>query len=383
MAARAGRRCAPTGPLRRVVERRTRLPLLALREELAEEREGTTRGITSAKLKRIDGCNLRCFMCDYWRGRREAELTTQEVCRILSELAALGCQKVHFTGGEIMLRRDAVVLFAHAAELGMRVNLTTNGTVLDKARARAMLELPVRRITLSLDSPVRKIHDRVRGREGAYKKTLRSLDYLLRHRGKKTKLALNVVVSRATFASLIELPELLARFPVDDVLLIPMDDKPANQRPGVVARLPLVEPPSAAMTADEIRRYGQEVAPVLTRGISLPHFDPFVFGPVGEERHSAVGRHARGYYEEHRCHVPWHHVLIGATGDVYPCCMAHRSTEPLGNVREESLTRIWQGTKYAAFRRRMLEQRMAVCQRCDDFLADNRALNAQLVEVSP
>jgi len=67
-------------------------------------------------------------------------------------------------------------LFAHAARLEMRVNLTTNGTLLDKAKARALVELPARSITLSVDSPIARLHDEVRGRAGAFGKTRGAID---------------------------------------------------------------------------------------------------------------------------------------------------------------------------------------------------------------
>ena len=82
---------------------------------------------------------------------------------MLDDLAALGCRKVHYTGGELFLRKDAVQLVEAAAERGMRTNLTTNGTALDKPRLKALLKVPVRSVTLSLDSPVNHVHDRIRG----------------------------------------------------------------------------------------------------------------------------------------------------------------------------------------------------------------------------
>ena len=123
----------------RSVDQLRRLPLADYRAVRDEHLRGTSPFLGSAKLKLVDACNLRCFMCDYWHGRRAGELDTDEVKRVLADLASLGCRKVHFTGGEIFMRRDAIALFEEATRLGMRVNLTTNGTLLDKGRARAML----------------------------------------------------------------------------------------------------------------------------------------------------------------------------------------------------------------------------------------------------
>jgi radical SAM protein with 4Fe4S-binding SPASM domain len=321
---------------------------------------GESPWIVSAKLKLVDACNLRCFMCDYWKLRRVGELATEEVRAVLDDLAALGCGKVHFTGGEIFLRRDALDLFRYAAQLGMRVNLTTNGTLLDKAKVRALADVPVRSVTLSIDSPVARVHDEVRGRAGSFDETLATLDLLLRHRKKKTRLRLNSVVSGRTYRSLVEMPELLRERSVDGWLLIPMDPKGSLQH---------------AMTRADILRYNAEIAPILSDTVRVPGFSPWVFGrTAGDAADGERHLYARGYYREGRCFAPWFHTLVNATGDVYPCCMGHRELAPLGNVRTTPLREIFRGEAYAAFRRKMTEVREAICHRCDDFVDDNRAI---------
>src|SRR5687768_8072987 len=157
----------------RAVDRVRRLPLAEPLEETMAR--GDVPFISSAKLKLVDGCNLACFMCDYWKRSREVELQTDEVVRVLDDLRALGCEKVHFTGGELFLRRDALELLAHARDLGLRVNLTTNGTLLDKDRLRALLRVPPRSLTFSVDAPQARLHDALRGQEGAFKRTTKTI----------------------------------------------------------------------------------------------------------------------------------------------------------------------------------------------------------------
>lgn len=359
----------------RAVEKMKSLPLFP--EERAHQLAGGSRFLTSAKLKLVDACNLRCFMCDYWHGRREDELDTDTVLRVLRELRELGCEKIHFTGGEIFMRKDAIELLGACADLGMRTCLTTNGTLLDKARIRALVRMPVRSVTLSIDSPSANLHDRVRGRRGSHAKTTRALDTLLERRGKKTRIRLNTVVSRHNFRSLVELPAFLRDRRVDGLLLIPMDAKP--MRGGT--SLPIAEDlrNDSSMTANHIEEYNAFVAPALAEAVRVPGFDPWIFGRARSEIDEAARqRYALGHYRDHMCHVPWFHTLVGPTGDVYPCCMGHRQLEPLGNVRRQSLSEIWSGEKYRAFRRSMTEGRPAVCHHCDDFLPENRAMDQVL-----
>ncbi|MEZ4240906.1 MAG: radical SAM protein [Myxococcota bacterium] len=342
----------------------------AEREALrAEHRRGASPWLTSAKLKLVDGCNLRCFMCDYWKRDRQGELTTDEVVAVLRDLAALGCRKVHYTGGELFLRRDAVQLVAEASALGMRTNLTTNGTVLDKARLDALLDVPVRSVTLSVDSPVPAVHDALRGQAGAFKRTVKILDRILARRGRKTRVRLNTVVSRRNLGTLVQMVPFLRERPVDGWLLIPVDGPDP------------LRSPDTGLDAGAIAVYNARVAPILAESVRVPGFDPWIYGRTDAElAESAAGRYARGAYQRGRCHVPWFHVLVGPDGDVYPCCTAHRRMPPLGNVRQQPLHHLRRRGLRRALRRQMLVERMALCHGCDDFLAENRALDEALGE---
>lgn len=325
---------------------------------------GETPWIVSAKLKLVDGCNLRCFMCDYPARNREQELSTAAVKAVLDDLVALQCRKVHFSGGEVFLRRDFLELCRHAADAGLRVNLTTNGTLLTKSKVRELLDAGVRSVTLSIDSPIDYVHDAVRGQRDAFKRTVAALDRLLARRGPKVRVRVNTVVSRRTFMTLLAMPAFLRERNIDGWLLIPMDAGGES---------------TGAMRLEDIRRYNAEVAPMLEMLVQLPEFDPWVFGRT-EGDHQACARrdYARGYYEDHRCWAPWFHTLIDARGDVYPCCSGHRRVPPLGNVNQTPLTEIVHGASYRELRQQMWTQRLAVCAGCDDFLADNALISGVL-----
>ena len=107
------------------------------------------------KIKLTWRCNLACEMCDYWRQDLPTPLTTDLVTRTLDELAALGCRKVHFSGGEPTLRPDLPDLIAHARRLKLRVTLTTNGTLLTRDLARRLVKAGLNSVCVSIDSPVR------------------------------------------------------------------------------------------------------------------------------------------------------------------------------------------------------------------------------------
>ena len=109
-------------------------------ETLSDEKDDLQKAVLNArafkplyvKIKINYGCNLKCQMCKHWRETRESPIAMQRFKETISELAELGCKKVHFSGGEPLLRPQLPDLVAHATSLGLRVTLTTNGTLIAK-----------------------------------------------------------------------------------------------------------------------------------------------------------------------------------------------------------------------------------------------------------
>ena len=77
-------------------------------------------------------CNLRCVHCYAHSDARryEGELTTEEAKAMIDDLATFGSPVLLFSGGEPCLRPDLVELMGYAKAAGMRVVISTNGTMI-------------------------------------------------------------------------------------------------------------------------------------------------------------------------------------------------------------------------------------------------------------
>lgn len=318
------------------------------------------------KIKLIYGCNLRCQMCNHWRAPREAPLSAARLGEIISELAALGCRKLHFSGGEPLLRPWVPALTTHATALGLRVTMTSNGTLVDKHTARQLTESGLRGINISLDSPDRRTHDRVRGVRGAWKRTTRALEYFQRYRGKgKLAVRINTVVSRENYHSLAPLPDLVHNLGAQALNLIPVDDHCGEH---------------LALRHRDLTAFNAEVAPhiaerALALGLMTDERQAYPFGRTPDELQQArCGNYAYGWYRRHPCFAPWTHSLIDYNGLVYVCCMTREQIAPLGDLKHQSFAEVWTGAGYAAIRHMMDPPQLAPCRRCDDFLTENREM---------
>ena len=118
------------------------------------------RPLRDLRISVTDRCNFRCVYCmprevfgrDYAFLPRAALLTFEEIERLARVFASRGVEKIRLTGGEPLLRRDLDTLVAKLARIpGLDLTLTTNGVLLP-AKAQALADAGLRRVTVSLDS---------------------------------------------------------------------------------------------------------------------------------------------------------------------------------------------------------------------------------------
>jgi radical SAM protein with 4Fe4S-binding SPASM domain len=128
-------------------------------------------------------CQNRCTFCyasSPDRGNEIPEMTTRQIQGILDIIVEQArVPTVSFTGGEPTLRHDLPDLVSHAKSRRLRTNLITNGIRCSSADyvdelSRAGLDSA----QVSLEAADPEVHDRVVGRRGAWKHTVRGVQNL-------------------------------------------------------------------------------------------------------------------------------------------------------------------------------------------------------------
>ncbi|MCX6724450.1 MAG: radical SAM protein [Candidatus Staskawiczbacteria bacterium] len=119
-------------------------------------------------------CNLRCNHCITDCGSPEKnELSTHEALTVVDRIARLGCEKVMFTGGEPLARKDIVAILEACKAKGMGLRLITNGFTSNRGlvlKLSSLLDL----VGVSLDGVKEETHDAVRG-AGSFNKACRAI----------------------------------------------------------------------------------------------------------------------------------------------------------------------------------------------------------------
>lgn len=114
------------------------------------------RKVDYIRLSITDRCDFRCQYCmaeDMSFLPRDEVLSLEECARLVKIFTNLGVSKVRITGGEPLVRKNALWLFEQIGKLDnlKELVLTTNGSQLSK-QAQALKAAGVKRINISLDS---------------------------------------------------------------------------------------------------------------------------------------------------------------------------------------------------------------------------------------
>lgn len=117
-------------------------------------------------------CNLACRHCySDSTAHRYDELSTGEAMDFLDDIAAFGSPALLLSGGEPFMRPDLLEVLGEARGRGLPVTISSNGTMVTPARARAVAAAGVRYVGISIDGNEAE-HDDFRGRRGAYRRSL-------------------------------------------------------------------------------------------------------------------------------------------------------------------------------------------------------------------
>ena len=114
------------------------------------------RTVDYIRLSITDRCDFRCVYCmaeDMTFLPRDEVLSLEECARLVKVFVGLGVGKVRITGGEPLVRKNAMWLFEEVGKLtGLKeLVLTTNGSQL-ASQAQALKKAGVKRINISIDS---------------------------------------------------------------------------------------------------------------------------------------------------------------------------------------------------------------------------------------
>ncbi len=121
-------------------------------------------------------CNLSCLHCYASANVQKSpgEMDTSAGRDFIYDLADFGVPVLLFSGGEPLLRKDLFLLANLAKKKGIRVALSTNGTLITDEVAKKINSVSFAEVGISLDG-IGANNDHFRGRSGAYQAALKGI----------------------------------------------------------------------------------------------------------------------------------------------------------------------------------------------------------------
>jgi radical SAM protein with 4Fe4S-binding SPASM domain len=118
-------------------------------------------------------CNLKCIHCYSDSDAREypGELSWEQCVSVIDDLADYGVPALLLSGGEPLIHPRFFQIAGYARSKGLRLTLSTNGTLIDADTAARLKKLDFSYVGISLDG-IGETHDKFRGRDGTFVKTM-------------------------------------------------------------------------------------------------------------------------------------------------------------------------------------------------------------------
>ena len=160
-------------------------------------------------------CNLYCKHCYASANQdKSEELNLEEIKEIAEDLRKNGVKFAILSGGEPLLREDIYDIARILKEKGIKTYLSTNGILINEENVKAIKE-NFDYVGISLDGKP-EVHDRFRGKRGAFQESLKALKLCL---SEGIKVGLRFTLSRMTVESLPYIFELTKELSVPKVYI--------------------------------------------------------------------------------------------------------------------------------------------------------------------
>ncbi|HOM17688.1 MAG TPA: radical SAM protein [Thermoguttaceae bacterium] len=320
-------------------------------------------------------CNMDCPMCvrRQWPGLG-ARMTAETFELALTQARQMpGLQTVHFGGfGEPLVHPELAAWLAKTAQAGFRVEMITNGLLLDELAAEICIRTPVDRLFVSLDSarPIEQTITHADVFEVVYRNLHRLYAMKLASRSTRPEVYALFVAARSNLAQLWELKRLSPYLGLQGVLVSNLIPYTPELEEEILYRhwstAPAGLPPSSWNPLVDLPRMdpNPEIVELIMR--LRAHGTPLRI--AGSERYDGVMRCP--FVAEGR-------AALSSNGDLSPClallhsyrywfrgrerCI-HRHT--FGNIHQQTLPEIWSSPAYQQFRQRVRTFAFAPCIDC-------------------
>lgn len=279
---------------------------------------------TTVVLELVNRCNLECVMCyqGFRNDAKKSTIDTDTLQKIFDDFKKNKLPALMLSISEPLLYKefDKVLNLARNANI-MDILLFTNGILLNEKNSKKILDSSVTRLFVSIDGATSETYNKVRIPVSDRLKNSNRLSELEKNIKKfidmREDLNLELPIVRTSFVAL--------------DLNLSEKEKFINKWIKVV---------------DSVE---------VQRETSIKAYSDIKSGKYN----------IKGSVLNYDCSEPWGQVTIYSDGTVTPCCNTVGRNLPIGNIKENTLSEIWNGSEMTTVRKGFLENNPSnVCKSC-------------------
>ncbi|MBU1044826.1 MAG: radical SAM protein [Candidatus Omnitrophica bacterium] len=158
-------------------------------------------------------CNFKCKTCEFWKNsplNKDNVLSIEQWKNVLDQLSELVDKQIctiNLSGpGEPLLRDNIFDLIKHGRDLGLKIQIISNGFCVNKQIAADIAASGLKFISFSLDSLNPETHNYLRGKDNAFEYVMRAIDNISLA-CPDICIGINTVISKVNLNEIIELTQ--------------------------------------------------------------------------------------------------------------------------------------------------------------------------------
>jgi MoaA/NifB/PqqE/SkfB family radical SAM enzyme len=323
-------------------------------------------------------CNLRCNVCGQWgtngyvknfsKEQLRDEVDIDTLKRVIDEILPHR-PNITMCGGEVLLYDDWFEFMSYVKEKDLDCVLTTNAMLLEQ-NAEKLVDIGLDKLSVSLDGP-KEIHNSARAVKNAFESATCGIARVHELKASKNKdkpaLEIGCTISDQNYKHLKDIVDIAESLNAECLIFLHLaflsDDE--FERHSTLFR-DIFQTESFQWAGYRYKPKDLDVE-YLADKIEEIKSDrrkmPVIFHP------DFTRQEIRDYYTNSSflstsycnvCMAPWTTAYILPNGDVSPC-----SSYVAGNVRTDSLKKIWNNQKFKRFRTELKKRKLfPVCPRC-------------------
>jgi len=299
-------------------------------------------------------CTLDCLMCWWWsplvKKRPSLKWANQEMDyelfkELIQDLKKIRVKRIILGGqGEPFLYSKLLEAIEITKEAGIEVALITSGFFLNEKKIRAIFDLRIDCIDISLQAATAETYLKIHPgqKEDTFKRIKNQLILLSKLKESFNRMVPKVriihVICNLNYQETVEVIELAKEVGADSIGFKRIDVIPETRE--------------LLLNNDQLRELKSLLKKAKGKSIKLGIKTSIGFYQKYIVDGLTTGVYTHNYYSNVPCYVGWLSSRILSDGNIIPCCGCYDTI--LGNIHNDSFAGVWSSEKYQQFRQKSI-----------------------------